>query len=189
MLRAVTFALLLMWPIGVAQAQKDTGRLSETTALSLSLFGTLGAATVGFLWWQMEQQSSPTGAVLIAGAAIVGPSFGHFYAGRTGGVWVRLGVGVGAPLLARAVLGSGSSGADGCLGCFLPDLNLGAVIAAGVILAAGGAAIVVSAVHDIGTAPRAARERNESRSAARVRILPSYAPSTHAVGLKVRVTF
>lgn len=120
---------------------------SESTAMALSLVGTLaGGALMAASW------SSDDGAFLAlgAGALVLAPSAGHWYAGKalTWGLPVRLaGAGlVAAGAIAGATCYTASLGDDDC---GAPGMVIGGLVAIG-----------AGAVIDIATASSAAREYN-----------------------------
>lgn len=198
--RAAVFAvLLIVLPCGLARAQTDYRPRSEATAATLSALGTLVPVGIGLLWWKVDQPNfRGTGgytyykppnrvgpAVLIAGGILLGPSLGHFYAGRMGGVLLRAGLSVATPLLAGMILAAGAQNDGG----WFPSFDPGAVVLAGGIMAAGAVTIAGSVVHDLATASQAARQRNGERADGRLRVTPTYVPAARAVGFSVRASF
>lgn len=200
MQRAAAFAVLVMMsPFGLARAQADHRPRSEAAAATLSALGTLAPVGIGLLWWKFDQPNfRGTGgytyyqppnrvgpAVLIAGGILLGPSLGHFYAGRMGGVLLRAGLSVATPLLAGMILAAGVQDDGG----WFPSFDPGALVLAGGIMAAGAVAIAGSAVYDLATASNAARQRNGERASGRIRVTPTYVPAARAVGFSVRASF
>lgn len=198
--RAAVFAvLLIVSPCGLARAQTDHRTRSEATAATLSALGTLAPVGVGLLWWRFDQPNRREAggytyydapnrlgpAVLIAGGILLGPSLGHFYAGRKGGVLLRLGVGVATPLLAGMLVAAGVTNDGG----WLPSIDPGAMVLAAGIMAAGAVTIAGSAVYDVATASKAARRRNGEYAGGRIRVTPTYVPAARAVGFSVRASF
>lgn len=126
------------------------GMKSGKTALLLSVLGTVApaAATLPFIWERSGTSRAKTSAVVGTGAYLLGPSLGHFYAGRPGrafaGIGLRALAGVG---VAIAGLGSGSEGGI--------TSGQAAIGVAGAII--GGASVL----YDIVTAPHSARVHND----------------------------
>lgn len=129
---------------------------SPSTALALSLGGTIGTfALLGIGGAAENGVMSSIGSVGIW----VAPSFGHWYAGRgwTTGLKYRIG---GAGAIAGGLMWT----AIDCIGSGCEsDFHPGMLLAIG-----GGVAFFGGIVHDIATAPRAAREHN-ARLEGRVR--------------------
>jgi len=125
------------------------GEKSESTALALSLGGTI--ASIGLMAIGESQNNDDLGA--IGGIGVwVAPSFGHWYSGKlwTNGMTLRL-AGAGAVVVGAVML----------IGCI--DSENSCEDGPAVVLFVGGAgAFVAGGVYDIVTAPRSAREHNES---------------------------
>lgn len=115
------------------------------------------------------------GGVLIGAGALVGPSVGNFYAGdrRRGGRGILLRLGGGALMyagIASALSGDGSE-------------------APGTALFLGGATLTgVSALWNISTAPKSAREYNREHGVA-VSVTPRLDPATGQTGAALSVRF
>lgn len=164
-------------------APTDTAEVSARTALGLSVGVTLaGAGLVGLGWHALNSGSAP-GAVpevlLGAGVAAVGlgPTVGHWYAGRvmTRGLATRL-AGTAVALGGAALLIVDSA----CDHCDHADVAPGDVL-----MGLGIAAIVVGTVDDIVSAPGAARRKNAAER--RVTVTPTLSPGR--AGLAVAGTF
>ncbi len=147
---------------------------SPSTALTLSLLSTLVPVVVGTItftfWWDSHHNASSQ-SLLFAGAAGVGlglsfgPSIGYAYSGEHFRGWgmgfLRL-LGVGG-----VVLGSVGAYASAW------SSNSGGITSAWVLLGAVSLiAVVVSAVYDIATAPRAARRANEQHGLTNLSLVP-----------------
>ncbi len=123
---------------------------SGKTALLLSLLGTAVplAATLPFIWESSGTSLAHTSAVVGVGAIVIGPSLGHFYAGRPGrafgGIGLRVLAGAG---VAVAGLGSGAEG--------------GATSGQAALGVAGAIVGAASAIWDIASAPHSARVHND----------------------------
>jgi|APHM01.1.fsa_nt_gi hypothetical protein len=98
---------------------------------------------------QRAVQYSVWGTVL--GTPIFGPAAGHFYAGNHRQAWIGIGTRTGGALL--PFLGLEAAGR-------LESGGLGVLLATAL---AGGATVLISAIHDIVTADDAVRERNQAR--------------------------
>ncbi|HUQ01896.1 MAG TPA: hypothetical protein VM261_05335 [Kofleriaceae bacterium] len=139
---------------------------SPSTALALSLGGTVGS----FALIAIGGSSEDLGGLASAGSLglWLAPSFGHWYVGKgwTPGLKWRL-AGAGA-----ATLGIMWVALD-CIGSSCEDdMHPGVMLAIG-----GGVAVVGGMVHDIATAPSAAREHNARLDAGRVQnvtVRPSF---------------
>ncbi|MEZ4398841.1 MAG: hypothetical protein R3B06_02390 [Kofleriaceae bacterium] len=136
-------------------------RYNPDTALGLSLGVTLAGVAVSAVAGQTD-----SGPLSSAGGAMIffGPSVGHWYTGDylTTGLGMRVaGSGLAVLGIVMALSGNGpgrsSDGADGT----------------GLLLVMAGAGLYVGGtVHDIATAPRAARRKNRTL-AARVALSPT----------------
>jgi hypothetical protein len=138
---------------------------SENTALALSIGGTLAGPALmvagvvaldnsGAIDGDAGGRLVVPGTLVFTGAAmtVLGPSFGHWYAGRalTPGMALRAG--------GLALAAAGAVGAIG--NCEIDDGNCGADPGR-LAVYAGIATFVGGAVYDIATAPRRVRERNQ----------------------------
>jgi hypothetical protein len=146
----MTPALAPEQPAGEVPEIKSPG-----TALALSLGGTVAAYALAGLGGASE--SGPLGAAGSLGIWLA-PSLGHWYAGRgwTPGLKWRLG-GAGAAVIGMMWFFTDCIG-DGCNEDFHPGLFM---------MLGGGGAFVGGTIHDIATAPEAARQYN-LRAAGRV---------------------
>ncbi len=124
------------------------GPKSESTATAISLVGTLAGGALFAASWNMD-----SGGMLLlgTGALMLGPSAGHWYAGKalTWGLPVRI---AGAGLVAAGALAG-----LGCSGVSLGEDDCGG----GDMVVGGLVAIGVGAIIDIATSSGAAREYNE----------------------------
>jgi hypothetical protein len=150
------------------------GTKSETTALLLSFLGTATAGACAPLVF--ESTSSDPAAYVLVGALIVGPSLGHFYAGRPGPAFA----GIGIRLLAGAAVAVGGLAASSEAGA---TSGSDAIAAVGAIV--GGASVI----YDILRAPHSARVHNDEVRQSRIgfRITPPVGSA--GVGLSVAATF
>jgi hypothetical protein len=130
---------------------------NPSTALALSLGGTLGSMALIAVGGTSEE----LGGLSAAGSLglWLAPSFGHWYVGKgwTPGLKWRL-AGAGAVTLGIMWI------VTDCIGSSCTDdFHPGAMLAIG-----GGVAVVGGMVHDIATAPAAAREHNARLDAGRI---------------------
>lgn len=156
--------------------------LNENTALGLSIAGTLaGPALLAAGAYALDnsgaiddEEASLAGpaVLLVSGAAVsvLGPSFGHWYAGKalTPGLAMRAG--------GLAVAAAGAFGVLG--GCEFDDGDCGASLDR-IAMYAGVATFVGGAVYDIATARGRVRERN----ARDVQITPMVSGTTGGVSI------
>ena len=145
---------------------------SPKTALLWSLLGTAlpVAASAPFVW----TPAAPDGAgILLVGALVIGPSLGHFYAGRPGRAFAGIGVRIlgGAGLAVGSLASIAESGATN---------GSTAIAAIGAIV--GGAAILF----DIIRAPHSAQVHNDRVREGRFGF--GITPSLGAGGLGLRAT-
>ncbi len=185
------FALLLAVPCGAQEGpggDRAPGPKSPTLALALSAAGTIVPAAIGYL--TLTTGDSKDGElVLFAAGLYAGPSIGHFYANRPGpavrGLIIR-GLVVGASALALTQTG-----------LCLESCESAEIIDELIVLAIGSGLTAASAIFDIVTAPRSARQYNESRAAGRAAeigprslwIAPRLTRVGRAWGLGVALTF
>lgn len=150
------------------------GTKSETTALLLSFLGTATAGACAPLVF--ESTSSDPAAYVLVGALIIGPSLGHFYAGRPGPAFA----GIGIRLLAGAAVAVGGLAASSEAGA---TSGSDAIAVVGAIV--GGASVI----YDILRAPHSARVHNDEVRQSRIgfRITPPVGSA--GVGLSVAATF
>jgi len=122
---------------------------SERTAVTLSLIATLVPIAAGAAIWSAEQPDPLFGPIVMGGSFLVGPSVGHFYIGKPGGLWLRLGIAVGATAAGLAA-GASTGGWEG-LTVFVVAIGIGAGV------------IVIDGVYDIIRLPTAVRNHNAQR--------------------------
>jgi len=147
---------------------------SEAAAFSLSLLGTLVPLALGTaiiatsddLYYSDANGSA--GSLLIYTGLYLGPSLGYFYAGRSGRGWASLGLRNGIAML--SVLGVIAI----CSGSCEDDSQ---ATAAGVVLLAGGAGVLASAIYDLAKIKGTVRAANEQELASRVAVIPTYSRS------------
>lgn len=174
------FALLLAVPCGAQEGpggDRAPAPKSPTLALALSAAGTIVPAAIGYL--TLTTGDSKDGElVLFAAGLYAGPSIGHFYANRPGpavrGLIIR-GLVVGASALALTQTG-----------LCLESCESAEIIDELIVLAIGSGLTAASAIFDIVTAPRSARQTNESLAqagaAGRTSRSPSVTPGLAVVG-------
>jgi len=155
-------------------AEETPGTKSETTALLLSFLGTATAGACAPLVF--ESTSSDPAAYVLVGALIIGPSLGHFYAGRPGPAFA----GIGIRLLAGAAVAVGGLAASSEAGA---TSGSDAIAAVGVIV--GGASVI----YDILRAPHSARVHNDEMRQSRIGFGITPRVGSMGVGLSVAATF
>lgn len=182
-LAASVASVLLLASTATASADDrlDAPR-NENTALGLSIAGTLAGPAMfaagvytldnsGAIDDEEASLAMPA-ALLVSGAAVsvLGPSFGHWYAGKalTPGLAMRAG--------GLAVAAAGAFGAFGS--CEFDDGDCGASLDR-IAMYAGVATFVGGAVYDIATARGRVRERN----AREVQITPMVSGTTGGVSI------
>ncbi len=169
--RWILLALLLtasmfVQPRGSRANDAAPGTKSETTALSLSLFGT------GLPFAAAPLAGGGTGAGIVLGGAVFGPSLGHFYAGRPGRALLGIGIRSASVVALAVAIGNAwehESGGAAALG-------IGSVIVG-----------TASMITDIAEAPRSARIHNGKLAEHRVSVAPW--ATRHAAGLRASVGF
>jgi hypothetical protein len=136
-------------PVPVPAEMASGSYKSESTALALSLGGTIGSFALMGIGGAAENGGLSTIGSL---GLWVAPSFGHWYAGDgwTTGLRWRL-AGAGAATIGIMWVAVDCIGSD----CGESDFHPGLMLAVG-----GGVAFVGGMIHDIATAPRAARAHN-----------------------------
>jgi hypothetical protein len=167
---------------GPTQELRPPNLKSEGAAFTISLLGTLVPLALGTAIVATSDDiyysdsSGSAGTLLIYTGLYFGPSLGYFYAGKSGRGWasfgLRNGIGVVAFMGAVAV----------CSGSCEDDSE---ATAAGLVLLAGGAGILASAIYDLAKIKSTVRERNENELASRVAVMPTY---SRADGPGVRVS-
>ena len=156
-------------------AEEETpGTKSETTALLLSFLGTATAGACAPLVF--ESTSSDPAAYVLVGALLIGPSLGHFYAGRPGPAFA----GIGIRLLAGAAVAVGGLASTSEAGA---TSGSDAIAAIGAIV--GGASVI----YDILRAPHSARVHNDEVRQNRIGFGITPAVGSSGVGLSVAATF
>jgi len=148
-----------LWPtttpvigaLGLQVVRVDTIRpvKSEGKAVTLSLAATLVPIAAGIAIWSAEQPDPLVGPMVMGGSLLIGPSVGHFYISRTGGLWLRLGIAAGATA-AGLVAGTSTGGWEG-LTVFVAIIGIGAGV------------VFVDGVYDIVRLPAAVRNYNAQR--------------------------
>jgi hypothetical protein len=144
---------------------------SGKTALLWSLLGTGVPAAVGaFDVYRANSSDSVVPGILLVGGLLIGPSLGHFYAGRPGRAWKGIGIravaGLGLTVAVAETLGESTEQHLEVLG--------------GVCAVLGGVVIA----WDIVAAPHSAHFHNDEVRRARTNI--GIAPSVGAAGLGLR---
>lgn len=172
--RSTTSLLILLLGLSAtppltAQEGSPAGHKSPGVALAFSFLGTALPAIPLLLSSSETDQGGAISAMLLG--VFFGPSFGHFYAGRSGRALAGLGIRTGALLgLVGAVTGSWRSGAA--------TLGDGA-------LALGAA----SALLDIATAGHSADLTNQRNAVRRVTMSVLPGPGARGATLGVRIAF
>jgi hypothetical protein len=157
--------------------ERMPGTKSGTTALLWSFLGTAApaAACLPFVWAPNKGGLGDAAAVGLAGALLVGPSLGHFYAGRPG----RAFAGVGLRTLAGAAVAVGLAA-----GISEGGSTEGSNALAAVGAVVGGAVVV----WDIVSAPKSAKLHNqELREGSAVNVGLLSGP--HGLGLRASLSF
>ena len=158
--------------------QLAPGLKSSKTALLLSFLGTAAplAASLPFIWESSGTSLAHTTAVIGVGAVVIGPSLGHFYAGRPGrafaGIGLRVLAGAG---VAIAGLGSGAEG--------------GATSGQAALGVAGGIVGAASVIWDIASAPHSARVHNEQARHGLTLTDVRLTDDSRGIGLRATVAF
>jgi hypothetical protein len=168
-MRALVILALL-----ASTAHADEVSKSPATALALSAGGT--AASVAALIYASSRDTAPeanTVAVLGLGGLLVTPSLGHWYAGEKASTGLLIRAGGGAIVLAAALMALECRANNTC-----DDRPTGA------LLIGGATWILVGAIWDVATAPRAARRWNARHA---VSIVPTVTPA--GAGLAVGGAF
>jgi hypothetical protein len=181
----IALSLCLVLPGPPARGQEpDRDLKSGRSAFLCSLLGTavpvgLGAAVLSA---DSESGGGALAGLAVVGGSLVGPSLGHFYAGRTG----RALGGIGIRLVAGAAIVGGfgmSFDSGGGSWGFESDGDGDA------LMAAGAALWVTSTIVDIATAPHSAHVRNEKILKRRASVGPAPIGPSHAPGIRVDVPF
>jgi hypothetical protein len=168
-MRALVLAGVLLGG-SVAHAEPtDTAAKDPTVATALSIGATLIPAVAGIA---LDNRHDATSATLVISGVMLGPSVGHWYAGK---VFTR---GAAMRLLGAGIIGVGFLAAKKYPendGDFIDDRGLGIAIGGTVV-------IVLGALVDWGTAGESARKRNE-RITPTVTAIKTPTGSTPALGL------
>lgn len=153
---------------------EQPGFKSEAVATWLSLSATLLPGVTGVVLLDGHSVVLPT--LFIVSGLVVGPSAGHFYIGRPGGLMLRLGV--------AAATGAVVFGLSGRGGYDFGGLN--ALIG---VVGAGGLIVLFDGLYDISRVGAAVRRYNAKRATAQ----PTLGLAMHAVagrvGLGMRLEF
>jgi hypothetical protein len=173
----VAAALVSVAPASaLAQESRIPGTKSETAALLWSLLGTVVPAGAALLMAPSEANASNEGAVpslVFLGSALIGPSLGHFYSGRSGRALT--GIGIRTAALAAMIAGvaaawNGNGGGD--------ELMVAGLAVGGTVLA-----------YDIIRAPHSARVHNNTIQAARIAVGLTHSSNGPRLGLGMTVSF
>lgn len=150
-LASVTSVVIVSLLSGVAAAQPETVAepKSEQAAFGWSLLGTLAPIAITIAGGAFDE---PGVMALGTAGMVLGPTAGHWYAGRwvTGGLIAR---GGGAALM--------MAGAVQALGNIDCETGCSGGAAAGPLMLGGAALFVGGTLHDLATAGRSARAYNE----------------------------
>lgn len=161
-----TQSLSVSPPVGELKTQQEAGSsyADPTRAVAYSLGGTLALIPI------------------FGTGLIVGPAFGHFYAGDPEQAWRGIKIRAGAVVVPAVVWGASAAGLFSL--DRHEDLFLGT-------LAAGATILLWSAIYDIFTAADSAREMNMARAPGpRLQVTPTVSGSRNRqVGLSMRVQF
>jgi hypothetical protein len=148
------------------------GAKSGATAFAWSFFGTAVPIGMAFAVGSQDDESAAAGFTFL-GALLLGPSLGHFYAGRPG----RALTGIGLRTLALAAVTAGVAAT------WNNESDAGDAAAyAG--LALGGAVVL----WDIVRAPHSAKVRNEQRRRSAA-VAPVLSPDGSGIRVGARVSF
>jgi len=157
------------------RSQEHSGMKSEATAFWMSVSATLLPGAAGLALLGGRSDDDMPAAVLIGSGMVFGPSAGHFYIGRPGGVLLRLGV--GAITTAVAFTAASNEGGYGGIGVLVG------------VMAAGSAIIVIDGIYDIARVEGAVRRYNARQVARSPSVRPTVYPASGRVGLGLRVEF
>lgn len=148
----------------------DPGSKSESSAFLYSFLGTAVPVGAGAIVTTSSKAHGDDAApaLLILGGFLMGPSFGHFYAGKSGSALAGIGIRA-ASILGMAV----------AVGASWNHESTGADVLAGVSLGIGAG----SAIFDIATAGKSARRHNRTAGGTRICLTPALVGSTPGVRL------
>jgi len=149
------------------------GIKSGATASWLSVSATLLPAAAGVALLNGESVVLPT--FFIVSGLVVGPSAGHFYVGRSGGVLLRLGV--GAISTAVAFTAASNEGGYGGIGVLVG------------VMAAGSAIIVIDGIYDIARLGSVVRRYNARQVSRALIARPIVYAASWSVGFGMRLEF
>jgi hypothetical protein len=138
------------------------------------LYSFLGTVVPGAVALAASGPEDDATALLFLGGAVVGPSFGHFYAGRPGRAFAGIGI-RSASVLGLAI----------AVGTSWDNPNTGSDVLAVASLVVGGG----SMIFDIADAPHSARLHNQKANAVRVSVSPAAIGPDHAPGMRVDLGF
>lgn len=149
------------------------GAKSGTTAFAWSFLGTALPIGAALAMSSDDLDDQVVAGFTMVGALVLGPSLGHFYAGRSG----RALTGIGLRTLALAAVTAGVAAT------WSNESDAGSAAGyAGLVL--GGAVVL----WDIVRAPHSAKVRNEQRRRS-VSVTPTLSPDDAGVRLGARITF
>jgi len=164
--------LVLLTSTVYGQAAKPEQPKSESAASGYSLFGTLLPVIVGGVLVDSDADASDprntVGISILSLGLLVGPGLGHLYANNG-----QFGKGLVFRGAAFATFVYGGSQWD----IFDDDDDAAGLMAAGALL------LVYSAVHDIKTADRSAREFNTRHRLSRLELQPYVPGSSNSIGI------
>ena len=153
--------------------ESDGDMKSGSTAFVLSFLGTAVPVVMGVAGSSATSDDAASG-LLVLSAYMVGPSLGHFYAGRPGRAFLGIGV------RTLALVGAGAAVATSW-----DNPNSGSdALAIASLLVGGGSAIV-----DIAGASGSARAHNEKMRKDRLSLTPALIGPTRAPGLRADWSF
>lgn len=155
-MRLLVIAVVTVALATPARAEEPATDRSETTAVALSVGGTVASYGLLVAIPLLDESGKHPVAVgtyfAAAAGAVLAPSFGHWYAGER---WTR-------GMTYRALgLGTAAAGGLGMIAACLPETCGGSgLYVAGAAAIAGGALFLAGTVHDLATARDAVRARN-----------------------------
>jgi len=159
-----------LWAARSTVAAGEPGSRSASRAFLVSFLGTAAPIGVGYAMASSNEISLDDAgpASLVLGGFVLGPSLGHFYAGKPGRALAGIGIRV-ASLLGMAV----------AVGESWDQESKGADVLAGVSLGVGAG----SAIFDIVTAGKSAQRHNRTAGGTRICLAPALVGS--APGLRL----
>ncbi len=167
---------LVASPRPASAGEAAPGTKSETRAFLCSFLGAAVPIGAGALVASTRDPWEGNGAApaLVIGGCLVGPSLGHFYAGRPGHALV--GIGIRSAALVGAAFAVGSS---------WENENTGSDILAAASLVVGAG----SMIFDVAEAPHSARAHNAKALKPRACVAPAMVGRDRALGLRVDCGF